>query len=370
MIFSIDTDKLLYVMSRIGQVIDRKQSSPVLTNALLTAKGSTISFRATDLVTTVIATLDCAVGEEGSTTIPIDTVRNIASALQNDSQTQITYDASTQKLSITSGMTNFVVTTIPTADFPVVNLEDFTASFEINTATLRRIFDKTKYAISEDQSRIHLNGVYLHNQGEGETRMLTGVAIDGFQMAVVKATVPTGSEDMTAMIIPAKAVHDITRLFADKASITMSVNDFSIKIVSDEFTYSTRLIEGVYPKYQKLLPQGADTRIVVNAKTLMTAINRVATIVTDGDCRISFELKDNNLLLSASAFGCGQSSDSIPVECNNNDLKTRFTSQSLTNVLSLIGDQEATFLFNDKDRAVMVLDSGDEHSTYVVMPSR
>ncbi len=370
MIFSIDTERLLYVMSRINQVIDKKQTAPILTHALLTAEGRTVSIRATDLVTTVVATLECSVGEEGTTTLPIDTVRNIAGSLQNDSQTQIAFDPSTQKLNIVSGMTNFVVTTVPSADFPSISLSDFSTSFEISTATLRRIFDKTKYAVSEDESRMHLNGVYLHINGEGEASKLAGVAIDGFQMAVVKADVPSGSEGMVPMIIPTKAVHDITRLFADKPTLTMSVSDFSLKIVADEFTYSTRLIEGVYPKYEKLLPTNPNARIVVNARALLTAINRVATIVTDGDCRISFEINDDNLLLSASAFGCGQSSDTLPVECNNNTLKTRFTSSSLTNVLPLIGEHEATFLFHENDRAVMMLDSGDQDSIYVVMPSR
>ncbi|MCY4260751.1 MAG: DNA polymerase III subunit beta [Rhodobacteraceae bacterium] len=370
MIFSIDTEKLLYIMSRISQVIDRKPASPVLGNALFRAEGSTVSIRATDLNSTVIASLDCSVGEEGQATIPIERMRDIARALQNDSQTQITYDSSNQKLNISSGMTNYVLTTVSIADFPTIDFEDFVTSFEVSMSSLKRIFDKTKYAISDDESRMHLNGVYLHNQGEGDARMLTGVAIDGFQMSVVKSTMPDGADEMEGVIVSAKAVNDITRLFADKPEVTLSVNKYSIMVQSDEITYITRLIEGIYPKYEKLLPDDMNARIVVNAKTLMTAINRVSTIVSDGDCRISFELKDDNLLLSASAFGCGNSSDSIPVECNSDDLKTRFTSHSLTNVLSLIGDHEATFLFSDKDRAVMVLDNGDEHSTYIVMPSR
>ena len=370
MIFNIGTEKLLYVMSRIGQVVDKKHSSPILANTLVIAKENSVSFRATDLNSAVEVSVDGDVETEGATTVPVETISKIARVLPRDSLVHVDFDPATQKAKISSGMTSYVIATLPTTDFPKVDDDEFNVSFEIESSLLNRIFDKTKFAISTDESRMHLNGVYLHNHGEGEARKFTGVAIDGIQMAVVKDTVPEGAEELNGIIIPEKTVNEFSRMFADQSMIRVSTSASRLKIRAPGIVYISRLIESDYPQYDRLIPNNTDIRLVVNANILLSAINRVSSIVSETECRISFDMSDGNLSLSASAFGRGQATDTVPVECNIDDLKIRFKNRSLSSVLTHIGEGQATFLFNEDSRAVMVLDSEDENSIFMLMPSR
>lgn len=370
MIFSIGTEKLLYVMNRVGQVVDKKHTAPILANVLIVAEDNTVSFRSTDLNSTVEVTVNGEVAEDGASTVPVDTLTQIARVLPRDSLVQLSLDPTSEKVTVSSGMTSYVIASLPTADFPQVEEGEYTVNFDVKTGTLQRIFDKTRFAISTDESRMQLNGIFLHKYGEGDTDKLAGVAIDGFQMAVAKDDLPEGAKELAGIIIPEKAVTEFGRMFTDQPEVQVSTAEGRLKISAPGIVFITRLIDAQYPKFDRLIPVNTDYRLVVDANTLLNSLNRVSTIVSEGDCRISLDLVDGNLNLSASAFGRGQSSDTIPVDCNAPKLKIRFTSRSLTNILSLMKDSQATFLFNKDERAVLVLDSEDENCNFVVMPSR
>ena len=368
--FNIEVATLAQITHHVNSVVDKRHTTPILANVLIEAEPSFVLFRTTDLNCEIEVTVVQEPEVTGAITVPIATLFQIARVLPNNAIAEFEFDEVTAKVTLTSGNTSYVLATLPAEDFPRLAQDDYIVNFEVNASVFKRIFEKTKFAISQDDTRRQLNGVNLQCKEIDEDIKLVGVAVDGFQMAVINGDAPQEAVGLEKAIIPEKAVLEFPRMFDENENITVSASEGKLQFKSGSKRFMTRLIETDYPDFMRLIPQDNNLEMTVKAKDLLNAINRVATIVSEGDCKITFAITENELELSATAVGRGQSSDTIAVIYNENDFKVKFGFKSLVNILSLMPDGITTFKFASDNRAVLILDSSDVQCKYIVMPSR
>ena len=276
---SIERAQLLKAMSRAQGVVERKNTIPILANVLLEAEGNEVSLRATDLDIEVIEKIPAMVEKAGAITVSAHMLHEIVRKLPDGAQPSLHADPASGRLDVVAGRSRFSLATLPREDFPVMASSEYQCSYAAPAPVLRRLFDKSKFAVSTEETRYYLNGVYLHIAEENGAKVLRAVATDGHRLARIDADLPAGADDAPGVIVPRKTVGELRKLLDDdETEIAVSVSETKIRFSVEGLVLTSKVIDGSFPDYTRVIPQGNPKRMEVDAADLAAAVDRVATV--------------------------------------------------------------------------------------------
>lgn len=368
---SIERGTLLKAVAQAQSVVERRNTIPILANVLIEAEGSTVRFRATDLDIEVVDTAPAQVHQAGATTVAAVTLHEITRKLPDGALVELSADSQTGILSVAAGRAHFKLATLPREDFPVMATSDYTANFTAPSKMLRRLFDKSKFAISTEETRYYLNGVYMHvSEGDGG-RVLRCVATDGHRLARIDAPLPDGADNMPGIIVPRKTVGELRKLLDDDdAEIAVSVSETKVRFATPEITLTSKVIDGTFPDYTRVIPTGNTREMKVDASEFAQAVDRVATVSSERSRAVKLTIDQDRLILSVNAPDSGAAEEELTVGYDAEPLEIGFNAKYLLEIASQVDRENAVFLFNTAGDPTLMREGTDQSAVYVVMPMR
>ena len=369
--FSIERAALLRAVAQAQSVVERRNTIPILANVLIEAEGGTVTFRATDLDIEVVDRAPAQVERAGATTVPAVTLHEIVRKLPDGALVTLADDPSTGRLSVEAGRSHFHLATLPREDFPVMTSSEYAANFSAPAPLLRRLFDKSKFAISTEETRYYLNGVYMHvASGEGG-QVLRCVATDGHRLARIDADLPEGAETMPGVIVPRKTVGELRKLLDDdEAQIAVSVSETKVRFATPDITLTSKVIDGTFPDYSRVIPQSNARRLEVDAAEFARAVDRVATVSSERSRAVKMALEEDRLVLSVNAPDSGAAEEELQVAYGDDRLEIGFNAKYLLEIASQVDRENAVFLFDTANQPTLMREGNDTSAIYVVMPMR
>ena len=369
--FAIERADLVKAVSQAQSVVERRNTIPILANVLIEATPEGVSFRATDLDTEIVYRAQAQVERPGATTVSASMLNDIARKLPDGALVQLALDGSSGRLAVQAGRSNFSLATLPREDFPVMSTSEYGANFSAPAPVLRRLFDKSKFAISNEETRYYLNGVYMHvAQGE-DGPSLRCVATDGHRLARIDAPLPEGAAEMPGVIVPRKTVAELKKLLeGDDTDIAVSVSETKLRFATPAITLTSKVIDGTFPDYSRVIPSANARKLEVDAGDFAKAVDRVATVSSERSRAVKLSLDEDRLVLSVNAPDAGAADEELSVAYADEPLEIGFNAKYLHEIASQIERENAVFLFNGSGDAALIREGGDTSAVYVVMPMR
>ncbi len=368
---SIERSALLKAMSRAQSVVERRNTIPILANVLIEAEGETVNFRATDLDIEVIDKSPAMVEQAGATTVPAHMLHEIVRKLPDGAMVALSDDGTSGRMEITAGRSHFSLATLPREDFPVMASSEYDCNFAAKAPVLRRLFDKAKFAISTEETRYYLNGVYMHASQGADGLVLRCVATDGHRLARIDADLPIGAEELPGVIVPRKTVAELGKLLGDDdASIAVSVSETKIRFATPEITLTSKVIDGTFPDYTRVIPTGNTKRLEVDAAEFARAVDRVSTVSSERSRAVKLSLDEDRLVLSVNAPDSGAAEEELAVAYGDEHLEIGFNAKYLLEIANQVDRENAVFMFNSSGDPTLMREGNDDSAIYVVMPMR
>lgn len=367
---SIERAALLKAVGQAQSVVERRNTIPILANILIDAEGGDVRFRATDLDIEVVNTAPAMVEKAGSTTVAAVTLHEIVRKLPDGALVQLSDDGAAGRLSVSAGRSHFQLATLPKEDFPALATPDYEVSFTLKSAVLARLFDKSKFAISTEETRYYLNGVYLHIAEGKDGRRLRCVATDGHRLARIDADLPEGAERMPGVIVPRKTVGELKKLLDASEEVKVSVSETKIRFETNEITLTSKVIDGTFPDYSRVIPSNHTKVMQVDAKELAAAVDRVATISSERSRAVKLSLDQDRLVLSVNAPDTGAAEEELVVAYADEKLEIGFNAKYLLEIAGQVDRENAVFHFNNAGDPALMQEGDDSSALYVVMPMR
>ena len=369
--FSMERGTLLKAVSQAQSVVERRNTIPILANVLIEADGETVQFRATDLDIEVVDRAVAQVERAGATTVSAVTLHEIVRKLPDGALVSLTEDSATGRLTVEAGRSNFSLATLPKEDFPVMASSEYSANFSAPAPTLRRLFDKSKFAISTEETRYYLNGVYMHVADGEDGKALRCVATDGHRLARIDADLPGRAADMPGVIVPRKTVGELRKLLDDDdMEIAVSVSETKVRFATPDITLTSKVIDGTFPDYTRVIPQGNTRRLEVDASEFAKAVDRVATVSSERSRAVKMQLDEDRLVLSVNAPDSGAAEEELAVAYGDDKLEIGFNAKYLLEIASQVDRENAVFMFNSAGDPTLMREGSDTSAVYVVMPMR
>ncbi|MBF0561186.1 MAG: DNA polymerase III subunit beta [Alphaproteobacteria bacterium] len=376
---TIERAALLRSLGHVQSVVERRVTIPVLSNVLLKASGHELSLAATDMDLEIVEAVPAEVVRAGSITAPAHTLYEIVRKLPDGAQVELDCSSDSSVLTLRSGRSNFKLGCLPAEDFPQLSGSDLEHRFEITAGDLRALIDRTRFAISTEETRFYLNGIYLHasrtvtgsGPGAADLPVLRAVATDGHRLARVELPLPEGAAGIPGVIIPRKTVGEVRKLIDEAAArIEISLSETKIRFSFDSISVTSKLIDGTFPDYERVIPIGNDKIMEVKAKPFSAAVDRVATISTEKSRAVKLSLSRDTLTLSATSPEAGSATEEIEVKYNGPPIEIGFNAKYLLDVSLQIEGDGARFIMADAAAPTIVRDIADGGALYVLMPMR
>lgn len=369
--FSIERAVLVKAASQAQSVVERRNTIPILANVLIEAKDDAVSFRATDLDTEIVDHAMAQIERPGAVTVSAVMLNEIARKLPDGALVQLTADEATNRLSVQAGRSTFSLATLPRDDFPAMASNEYAAAFTAPAKVLRRLFDKSKFAISTEETRYYLNGVYLHVAKSEDGPVLRCVATDGHRLARIDADLPEGAQDMPGVIVPRKTVTELRKLLEDDdMAITVSVSNTKIRFATPTITLTSKVIDGTFPDYSRVIPMSNTRELQVDAADFARAVDRVATVSSERSRAVKMTLDRDRLILSVNAPDSGAAEEELTVGYDDEPLEIGFNAKYLQEIASQVDRDNAVFMLNGSGDAALIREGNDRTAVYVVMPMR
>ena len=368
---SIERGTLLKALAQAQSVVERRNTIPILANVLIEAEGAQASFRATDLDIEVVDRAAAMVERAGATTVSAVMLHEIVRKLPDGSLVSLTEDPSSGRLTIQAGRSTFSLATLPRADFPIMATSEYASNFTAKAGELRRLFDKAKFAISAEETRYYLNGVYMHVSESEDGPVLRCVATDGHRLARIDTPLPPKAEGMPGVIVPRKTVNELRKLLDDdEAPIAVSVSETKIRFATSVITLTSKVIDGTFPDYTRVIPMGNTRRLEVDAAEFAKAVDRVATVSSERSRAVKLSLDEDRLVLSVNSPDSGAAEEELAVAYADERLEIGFNAKYLLEIASQVDRENAVFLFNSSGDPTLMREGNDTSAVYVVMPMR
>ena len=368
---SIERAVLLKAVSQAQSVVERRNTIPILANVLIEAEGDTVQFRATDLDIEVVDKANAMVERAGATTVAATTLHEIVRKLPDGALVTLTDDSAAGRLTVEAGRSNFSLATLPREDFPVMASSEYSSNFSAPAPALRRLFDKSKFAISTEETRYYLNGVYMHVADGEDGKALRAVATDGHRLARIDTDLPAGASDMPGVIVPRKTVGELRKLLDDDdMEIAVSVSETKVRFATPNITLTSKVIDGTFPDYTRVIPQGNTRKLEVDAAEFAKAVDRVATVSSERSRAVKLQLDEDRLVLSVNSPDSGAAEEELVVAYNDERLEIGFNAKYLLEIASQVDRENAVFMFNSAGDPTLMREGGDTSAVYVVMPMR
>ena len=368
---SIERGTLLKAVAQAQSVVERRNTIPILANVLIEAEGDAASFRATDLDIEVVDRVPAQVLRAGATTVSAVTLHEIVRKLPDGALVNLSDDGASGLLEVEAGRSHFRLATLPREDFPVMASAEYQTNFAAKASVLRRLFEKSKFAISTEETRYYLNGVYMHVAEAEDGPVLRCVATDGHRLARIDAPLPDGAEGMPGVIVPRKTVGELRKLLEDDDTrIAVSVSETKVRFATPEITLTSKVIDGTFPDYSRVIPVANARRLEVDAADFAKAVDRVATVSSERSRAVKMQLDEDRLVLSVNAPDSGAAEEELGVAYADEKLEIGFNAKYLLEIAGQVDRENAVFLFNSSGDPTLMREGDDMSAVYVVMPMR
>lgn len=357
---------LLNPLLMVSAALDRKQALPLLSHLLLVLKENLLLITATDLEIEITARIPCeSNGTVGSTTVPAKKFFDIMRSLDENTRPRIIYQ--NEIVSIKERRSLFKLVTLPADDYPF--MQDEASEFELNlpTAALARLLHCTHFAMSQQDVRFFLNGLCLLLDAEG----VTAVAIDGHRMAIAKFTIP-GQTLRHQLLVPRKAIQDMLRLLQtiNDESIIISASSKHVKLVTKQYTFSSKLIEARFPPYTKAIPFGQDKSVTIDRDVLKRALSRIVILANEKSRAILLHIQQNLLTLIANNQEKEEAIETLAAQTEGDEIKIGVNASYVLDVLAVLPEGEVVLSFSTTDKSILVESPKDPRYQYVIMPMK
>ncbi|HVF93367.1 MAG TPA: DNA polymerase III subunit beta [Sphingomonas sp.] len=367
---TIERATLLKGLSHVQSVVERRNTIPILSNVLLeaTAEGA-LRLMATDLDLQINESIAAAVDQPGATTISAHTLFDIARKLPEGSQVQLS--AADGRMTIVAGRARFSLGTLPRDDFPVIAEGELPTKFELPAETLKQVIDKTRFAISTEETRYYLNGIFFHVADDGSTPVLKAAATDGHRLARVTMARPDGAEGMPDVIVPRKCVAELRKLLDEvDGSVGVSLSSTKIRFDLGQAILTSKLIDGTFPDYSRVIPTGNDKILKIDPKSFMQGVNRVSTIATEKTRAVKMALDRDKITLSVTSPENGTAAEEVPGEYVALPFEIGFNSRYLMDILGQIDGDTVEVHLADAAAPTLIRENDKAEALYVLMPMR
>ena len=368
---TVERSALLKSLGHVHRVVERRNTIPILANVLIKAEDGKLSLKATDLDLEVTDSIAAEVSPGGSTTVPAHMIYDIVRKLPEGAQIVLEGTGDRAVLTIRAGRSRFTLQTLPESDFPDLAAGDMTHTFKLPAADLKRLIDKTQFAISTEETRYYLNGIYLHTAGTSKAQTLRAVATDGHRLAQVELRMPDGADGMPGIIVPRKTVGEVQRLIENsEAEITIELSQGKIRFTFGDVVLTSKLIDGTFPDYGRVIPAGNDKELVVDKKEFEQAVDRVSTVSSERGRAVKLSLSNGRLMLSVTNPDSGSANEEIEVEYGSEPLDIGFNSRYLLDIAAQLEGEAAVLKLADPGSPTLIQDRDTKGALYVLMPMR
>ena len=370
---TIERAALLTALTHAQSVVERRNTIPILSNVLVDADGGQLRLTATDLDLAIVDLAAADIAVPGSTTTTAHTLYDIVRKLPEGAQIELTFaeEADEPRVSLTAGRSSFLLPCLPKEDFPVMAEGELPHGFTMSAELLGNVIDKTRFAISTEETRYYLNGIYLHAAEVDGRPVLRAVATDGHRLAQINAPLPDGADGMPGVIVPRKAVAEVRKLIDEGGQdIEVSLSESKIRFSVGESVLTSKLIDGTFPDYQRVIPEGNDKVMEVDTKVFAESIDRVSTVSTEKSRAVKISLEGGKATIAAHSPDNASASEEITVEYGSDNLEIGFNSRYLLDIASQIDGDTARFFLADAVSPTLIRDGGNTDALYVLMPMR
>ncbi len=365
----VERSLFLKGLNHVQSVVERRNTIPILSNVLVQAQGNVIKLTATDLDVEIVETIAAEVKREGAVTVSAHMLYDIVRKLPDGAQLELDQSGDGSRVQVTAGKSRFALQALPAADFPDLARGEFGNSFEVPSADFRQLIERVRFAISTEETRYYLNGIYLHDVAEGPS--LRAVATDGHRLAQTQIARPEGAANMPGVIIPRKTVQEVSKLLDGvDSTVTVSLSSSKIQFAFNNLVLTSKLIDGTFPDYERVIPRNNEKMLEVDRKTFADAVDRVSTISLEKSRAVKLSVGDNRITLIVNNPDSGSAEEEIAAGYESDPLEIGFNSRYLLDVANQVGGESIKMELQDSGSPTVVRDPNDKLSLYVLMPMR
>jgi DNA polymerase-3 subunit beta len=366
---TIERATLLKSLSHVQSVVERRNTIPILSNVLIEASaGGGLKLMATDLDLQVVETIEAQVETPGATTVSAHTLFDIARKLPEGSQVQLT--AAEGKMLVVAGRARFNLSTLPRDDFPIIAEGELPTRFELAAATLRQIIDKTRFAISTEETRYYLTGIFLHVTDEAQP-LLKAAATDGHRLARVTVARPEGAAGMPDVIVPRKCVGELRKLLDEvDGSVEVSLSATKVRFGLGTAILTSKLIDGTFPDYSRVIPTANDKLLKIDPRSFEEGVDRVATIASEKTRAVKMALDKDKITLSVTSPENGTAAEEVSGDYSASGFEIGFNARYLLDILSQIEGDTVEVHLADAAAPTLIRENDKAPALYVLMPMR
>jgi DNA polymerase-3 subunit beta len=363
---TIERATLLKSLGHVQSVVERRNTIPILSNVLLEAReDGSIRLMATDLDLQVDESVPANVSQPGATTVSAHTFFDIVRKLPEGSQVELS--AAEGKMQVNAGRSRFSLSTLPRDDFPVIAEGELPTRFELPAATLRQLIEKTRFAISSEETRYYLMGIFLHVIDD----QLRAAATDGHRLARVTIGKPDGADGMPDVIVPRKAVQELYRLLEElEGTVEISLSPTKVRFGLGSAVLTSKLIDGTFPDYNRVIPTANDKLLKLDPKSFSAGVDRVSTIASEKTRAVKMSVDRDKVTLSVTSPENGVATEELAADYGSDGIEIGFNARYLLDILSEIDGDTVEVHLADAAAPTLLRENDKSNALYVLMPMR
>ena len=365
---TLEKSAFLKALNHVQSVVERRNTIPILSNVMVQAKGGEVKLTATDLDIEIVESVAADVAQDGAATVPAHMLYDITRKLPDGAQLELNQAGDKGRISIIAGRSRFALQSLPPEDFPDLSSGEFGNTFSLAAASLRFLIERTRFAISTEETRYYLNGIYFHDVGG---KLLRAVATDGHRLAQSQMDLPSGAAGMPGIIVPRKTVLELVKLLeGDDGEVEVSISSAKIRFAAGRLVLTSKLIDGTFPDYERVIPRNNDKILEADTRQFAEAVDRVSTISFEKSRAVKLALGEGKLSMVVNNPDSGSAEEEIVVSYEREPIEIGFNSRYLLDVAAQVKAETMRFEFNDAGSPTVVRDPKDENSLFVLMPMR
>jgi DNA polymerase-3 subunit beta len=368
---TIERSAFLRSLNHVQSVVERRNTIPILSNVLIQAAKGSLRLTATDLDIEVVETVAAEIARDGAATAPAHILYDIVRKVPDGAQLEVEQGPDEGRLAISAGRSRFSLQALPPQDFPDLAAGEMTHHFTMPSADLKTLVEKTRFAISTEETRYYLNGIYLHDVASSEAPLIRVVATDGHRLAQVQFSRPDGAKGMPGIIVPRKTVLELTKLIeAAEGEVEIALSPSKIRFGIDGLTLTSKLIDGTFPDYERVIPRGNDKTLQVDTRLFTQAVDRVSTVSSEKGRAVKLNISAEKIVLTVNNPDSGSAEEELSASYNADPLDIGFNSRYLLDIVGQFKGDTANFDFADAGSPTIIRDPADGSALYVLMPMR
>ncbi len=366
---TIERAAFLRALNHVQSVVERRNTIPILSNVLVQAQAGQLRLTATDLDIEIVESVTAEVSREGACTVPAHMLYDIVRKLPDGAQLELNQAPDAGRVAILSGRSRFALQALPPEDFPDLAAGDLPHRFQLSTAALKGLVERTRFAISTEETRYYLNGIYLHEVAAGSA--LRAVATDGHRLAQAEIERPEGAQGMPGVIVPRKTVLELVKLIdGQEGDVEVSLSPAKIRFSAGHLILTSKLIDGTFPDYERVIPRHNDKVLEVETRIFAEAVDRVSTISMEKGRAVKLNITRDRLVLTVNNPDSGSAEEEIVASYDGDPIDIGFNARYLLDVAGQVKSAQMKFSLADAGSPTIIRDPGDEQALYVLMPMR